>query len=63
MRFRRRRLLAAAAACAVVLLPGCAAGEEPETGSGGKHRFILSNDGGSLAGPVLEAPIGVDGLV
>ena len=63
MRFRRRRLLAAAAACAVVLLPGCAAGEEPETGAGGKHRFILSNDGGSLAGPVLEAPIGVEGLV
>ena len=63
MRFRRRHLLAAAAACAVVLLPGCAAGEEPETGPGGKYRFILSNDGGSLAGPVLEAPIGVEGLV
>lgn len=59
----RRLLLAAAAGGAAFLLPGCAAGEEPEARSGGKHRFILSNDGGSLAGPVLEAPIGVEGLV
>ena len=59
----RRLLLAAAAGGAAFLLPGWTAGEEPEARSGGKHRFILSNDGGSLAGPVLEAPIGVEGLV
>lgn len=29
---------------------------------GRKHRLILCNDGGSLAGPTLEAPIGADGL-
>lgn len=58
------RLLAATAALAGgFLMPGCTAGEEPEAGPGGKYRFILSNDGGSLAGPVLEAPIGVEGLV
>lgn len=58
------RLLAATGALAAgFLMPGCTAGEEPEAGPGGKYRFILSNDGGSLAGPVLEAPIGVEGLV
>ena len=64
MSFRfRRRLLAPAAAGAVFLLSGCAAEEGSEAKPAGKYRFILSNDGGSLAGPVLEAPIGVEGLV
>ena len=64
MSFRfRRRLLAPAAAGAVFLLSGCAAEEASEAKPAGKYRFILSNDGGSLAGPVLEAPIGVEGLV
>ncbi len=58
-----RRLLAPAVAGAVFLLSGCAAEEGSEARPGGKYRFILSNDGGSLAGPVLEAPIGVEGLV
>ena len=58
-----RRLLAPAVAAAVFLLSGCAAEEGSEARPAGKYRFILSNDGGSLAGPVLEAPIGVEGLV
>ncbi|MCY3777873.1 MAG: hypothetical protein OXH11_18005 [Candidatus Aminicenantes bacterium] len=58
-----RRLLAAAAAAGVFLISSCATAEKPEAGSGEKYRFILSNDGGSVAGPVLEAPIGVEGLV
>ena len=62
-RFRSRLLAALAAVTGAFLLSSCAAGEDPEARPGGKYRFILSNDGGSLAGPVLEAPIGVEGLV
>ena len=54
------------AACALLLVGACA--ESPQSAQKDsslekKHRFILNNDGGSLAGPILHAPIGVDGLV
>ena len=62
-RFRSRLLAGLAAVTGAFLLSGCAAGEDPEARPAGNYRFILSNDGGSLAGPVLEAPIGVEGLV
>ena len=43
--------------------PGSLEKEQPVAALADKYRFILSNDGGSLAGPILEAPIGVEGLV
>jgi len=29
---------------------------------GKRHRLIIVNDGGTLVGPTLEAPIGAEGL-
>ena len=31
--------------------------------NGKPHRLILCNDGGTLVGPTLEAPMGEEGLV
>ena len=53
-------------ACALLLSTACSEPRSPGQEEGSlekKRRFILCNDGGSLAGPILEAPIGVDGLV
>ena len=52
--------------CALLLSTACFEPQSPGPEKGSlekKHRFILCNDGGSLAGPILEAPIGVEGLV
>ena len=52
--------------CALLLSTACFEAQSPGQEKGSlekKHRFILCNDGGSLAGPILEAPIGVEGLV
>ncbi len=54
------------AVCALLVSTACSEPQSPdqeEESLRKKHRFILCNDGGSLAGPILEAPIGVDGLV
>ena len=53
-------------AFALLLSTACSEPQSPGQEEGSlekKHRFILCNDGGSLAGPILEAPIGVEGLV
>ena len=35
----------------------------PPHNQGKRHRLILVNDGGTLVGPTLEAPLGAEGLI
>ena len=64
---RKMRFLAGTGVtCALLLSAACSEPESNDQEEGAlekKHRFILCNDGGSLAGPIVEAPIGVEGLL
>ena len=63
---RKGILVGTAVLWALLPLTACSQSQGPrpdERSVEKKHRLILCNDGGSLSGPVLEAPIGVEGLV